>query len=644
MRRYRVALVNDPVDELTYDKSTGPRNQQEYYQITKATLNKQAPLLIDKPIRLNHKASTYSGTVVHAYVDPIDNRMICEFEMDSSRCGSGIIPILIQEGIWAEASMSHDKDTLEPVEVSIVEKGGREGCIIEEIPIPVPPNQTVTVSNPDNFKALEYIKPTLNEQYVSASSDCYPSSTDMSQILGSSHGLGQVPPQQGQQAGQIPVPPNLGLGAPPMGYNPKSSKLTFLSGASQEPNYFHQQPGHVQLTPQQYQQYQMQQQLQQAQQQAQQQGNMQVEPQTNAPIPQQQPVQPPQQPAVAPDTTTQQAPVTAPVATTETPAAPVVDMFKQGLQKLLAPNGIMKSEEKGAVIDQLQQQQAVIEEQKKTLEKLQEERNKEREDFQQHESQYLKQFHQFVTSSLKDKSVTVDADFTTSLDNKLKSGDYSGAFHQLLPKCVEASYRCFPQHLQQQPSSTQPTQMYNQQQQQPQYQQQQAPIVDPHYARRATFVDNIIFGRGTALPQTSSASSSSSYLNNQASTSSLTPSGYAQADYNQGNYGNNNNNGYIEASAASYQRQQQQQQPIIKRGYDNVDHTATNIMKSSSMWNLNAIRALNPATADMFENASKFKSVSRYDCKLVDMHLPETQEASSKRSRKDLGVSSLHAT
>ena len=112
---------------VLYDAHNVPTDP--HYQLSKVQLETLARQLAGKPIRIEHDDKNL-GRVVSA--SAADGSLICEWDLDDSAKGWAA-EHLLSLGKATELSLKHilfNNGDVEPVEVSIVRKGARDGCRI----------------------------------------------------------------------------------------------------------------------------------------------------------------------------------------------------------------------------------------------------------------------------------------------------------------------------------------------------------------------------------------------------------------------------------------------------------------------------------------------------------------------------------
>jgi hypothetical protein len=113
---------------VVYDCSKAPVD--EHYVLTPSQLRALAATLVGKPIRIEHKDRTV-GTVKNAHFD--EKVLAVEWDLQNDHVGWAS-EHLIETGRSPELSMKHvrySNGAVEPIEISLVQKGARAGCTIQ---------------------------------------------------------------------------------------------------------------------------------------------------------------------------------------------------------------------------------------------------------------------------------------------------------------------------------------------------------------------------------------------------------------------------------------------------------------------------------------------------------------------------------
>lgn len=129
VRKYRGKIVCDPPKQLSY---TGPpQTREQDLELTESQLHAMWSQLRGLPICMEHDGVPI-GKVAEPYWDEKGNACI-EFELFDDNTLASLPRRALEEGLITELSLAHNRDTLEPVEVSIVLDGARSGTKIDPV-------------------------------------------------------------------------------------------------------------------------------------------------------------------------------------------------------------------------------------------------------------------------------------------------------------------------------------------------------------------------------------------------------------------------------------------------------------------------------------------------------------------------------
>lgn len=126
--RFTGVLVPRPPRSRSFQGE--PQTLEQFYELSEDDIRELWPRLSNLPIRYNHHDRAVLGHVVRPF--RAENGDVCvELELNDSLAARALAPHIVK-GVFRGLSLKHNRHSLEPLEVSICDKGARDGSWLTE--------------------------------------------------------------------------------------------------------------------------------------------------------------------------------------------------------------------------------------------------------------------------------------------------------------------------------------------------------------------------------------------------------------------------------------------------------------------------------------------------------------------------------
>jgi len=133
MRRYTGVVVRRPLAQRSF--TGAPQTDAQRLEMTEGDVAALWSRLTNLPLCYNHQDTNVIGRVVRPF-RTAEGDVAVEIELNDSLAARALEPQIVR-GLFRGLSLKHNRETLEPLEVSLCDRGAREGTWLEQQSVPV---------------------------------------------------------------------------------------------------------------------------------------------------------------------------------------------------------------------------------------------------------------------------------------------------------------------------------------------------------------------------------------------------------------------------------------------------------------------------------------------------------------------------